>query len=67
MRTICLQLPDELVSSANTSGSGSARASRAGGGALAIANFDPGLPLFGEGAENGTRGACAPQSAAYLK
>jgi hypothetical protein len=46
---------------------GSARASRAGGRALAIANFCPSGPLsakqyFGEGAETGTRGVCAPQT-----
>ena len=47
---------------------GSARASRAGDGALAIANFVASVVLlarevgFGEGAETGTRGACAPQN-----
>ena len=45
---------------------GSARASRAGDGALAIANFlpgaiAPGKACFGEGAKTRTRGACAPQ------
>jgi hypothetical protein len=48
---------------------GSARASRAGDGALAIANFLPGpialnKACFGEGAKTSTRGACAPQIAA---
>jgi len=47
---------------------GSARASRAGDGALAIANFIASRFFlvrcvgFGEGAETGTRGACAPQN-----
>ena len=39
---------------------GSARDSRAGNGALAIANFVCGR-MFRRGAETGTRGACAPQ------
>jgi hypothetical protein len=47
--------------------SGSARASRAGDGALAIANFclnyrNPRKSVFRRGAETSTRGACAPQS-----
>ena len=47
---------------------GSARASRAGDGVLAIANFleshviRTAHEIFGEGAANGTRGACAPQN-----
>jgi hypothetical protein len=46
---------------------GSARASRAGDRALAIANFSccarwGGEEDFGEGAEISTRGACAPQT-----
>src|SRR5437763_941967 len=41
-------------------GLGSARASRAGNGAPAIANFGCGR-LFRRGAEPSTRGACAPQ------
>ena len=40
---------------------GSARAPRAGEGAPAVANF-PHEEVCGEGAANGTRGACAPQS-----
>ena len=45
---------------------GSARASRAGDRALAIADFSCCAPRggkedFGEGAEISTRGACAPQ------
>jgi|GEM_PF-3057870 len=47
---------------------GSARASRAGDGALAIANFlfraiEQSKACFGEGAKTSTRGACAPQDA----
>jgi len=51
---------------------GSARASRAAFGALAkgFSELDlfgtfAFLKLFGEGAEKGTRGACAPQKSAY--
>ena len=42
---------------------GSARVSRAGDGALAIANFSATgrKDSFGEGAETNTRGACAPR------
>jgi hypothetical protein len=46
---------------------GSARASRAGDGAPAIANFpvcnaELRKACFGEGAKTSTRGACAPQT-----